>query len=477
MKKNAIVIASILFVAGCATEQSHYSSSYYQHDPAVSAQYDPAMGGAPSGVSGSGAHEHFNNTSVSDFHADSSIRGGSSEARGWAQRDFLPGETTAHPMNPAVQADSSMRGGSTVGRESNWYRESDSSFNDSRSSDSGIKADSSIRGGSNQARYGNSFHSSSGQPLENPDEDMIDHITSFDYYLPGSEGSSIASDESVQSSPNWNPSDDLLADGLRTEPSEVSSPEPNNDASVGGAATSESGSSSSKSSLDDINVPSKDLPTKPDSSNTLSSPGSEKDLNTSGQLEKDISGESNLDDQSDSNATHANSSTAVGGPGSTETGAASSKDCDSDLTARDVSQESSDLFRNNRAQGVGSAATGEIGVANSGSAASENVTDGGLAEKVKSVLTREESGTSGITQREVARNVQVTSHGGMVMLKGTVPSQKAKDMLEVRAREISGVHRVDNQLIVTPEANPSVRDFNFGRDLEDSTDQVHDIAR
>jgi osmotically-inducible protein OsmY len=477
MKKNAIVIGGILFVAGCATEQSRYSSTDYQHDPSLSAQFDPAMGGSASGVSGSGSYEHLNNTSVNDFHADSSIRGGSSEARGWAQRDFLSGEPSAHPMNPAVQADSSVRGGSTGGRESNWYRETDSSLDRNTTSDSGIKADSSIRGGSNQARYGNSFHSSSGQPLQNPDEDMIDQSTSFDYYLPSSQGPSIASDESVQSSPNWNPSDDLLPDGVKTEPSAVSSPEPNNDASVGGAATSESGSASSKSSLDDISVRSQDVPAEPDGSDSLSSPGSEKDLNTSSQLEKDISGESNLNEQLHSNASLRNGSTAVGGPGSTETGAASSKDCDYDSTVRDISQESSDLFKNNRAQGVGSAATGEIGVANSGNALGDNITDNGLAEQVKSILTREESGTSGITQREIARNVQVTSHGGMVILKGTVPTQKAKDMLEVRAREISGVQRVDNQLTVTPEANPSVREFNFGRDLEDSTDQVHDIAR
>jgi len=476
MKKNAIVIGSILFVAGCATEQSHHSRNY-QHDPALSAQYDPAVGGSAFGVSGSAGSEHLNNTAVNDFHADSSIRGGSGEARGWAQRDFLPGEPSADPINPAVQADSSVRGGSTAGRENNWYRENDSSFNMNKTSDSGIKADSSIRGGSNQARYGNSFHSSSGQPLQNPDEDMIDQSTSFDYYVPPSQGPSIASDQSVQSSPNRNPSDDLLPDGVKTEPSAVSSPEPNNDASVGGAALSESGSASSKSSLDDISVPSQDVPAEPDSSHSLSSPGSEKDLNTSSQLEKDISGESNLDDQLDSNASLPNGSTAVGGPGSTETGAASSKDCDYNSTGWDTSQSSSDLSRNNPAQGVGSAATAEIGVAHSGSAAGENTTDRGLAEQVKSILTREESGTSGITQREIARNVQVTSHGGMVILKGTVPTQKAKDMLEVRAREISGVHRVDNRLTVTPEANPSVREFNFGRDLEDSTGQIHNIAR
>ena len=82
MKKNAIVIASIMFVAGCATNQGRYSSNYSQ-DPFLSAQYDPAMGGYADGISGSATYNHQNNTSVNDFHADSSIRGGSNEARGW----------------------------------------------------------------------------------------------------------------------------------------------------------------------------------------------------------------------------------------------------------------------------------------------------------------------------------------------------------------------------------------------------------
>jgi osmotically-inducible protein OsmY len=474
MKKNAIMIASIMFVAGCATN-ARYSSNY-QNDPSLSAQYDPASGGYPSAISGAASYDHANNTSVNDFHADSSVRGGSNEARGWAQRDFLPSEGTPHPMNPAVQADSSIRGGSNAARQSDWYREGNSSDLNS-SSDSRIKADSSIRGGSNEARYGHSFQSSNdAQGVVNPDEDMIDKSTSFDYYVLVPTEPSIASDDSLLSSPNWNPSDDLLPDGVQTQPSDVNNPKPNNDASVGGAATSESGSASSKSTLDDISAPSEDVPAEPDNPDSLSSPGSKKDdLNASSQLERDISGEYNLDDQVDDSKL--NSSTAVGGPGSTETGVATSNESDYDSTVRDISKDSSDLFRNNRAQGVGSAATGEFGVANSGSLATEKMSDGRLAEQVKSVLTREESGTSGITQREIARNVQVTSHDGTVVLKGTVPSQKAKDMLEVRAREISGVRKVDNQLMVTPEANPSVRDFNIGRDLEDSTDQIHDIAR
>jgi len=471
MKKNAILIASIMFVAGCATNQARYSSTD-PVDPSLSAQYDPATGGYPSSSSGSN-YRHFNNTSVNDFQADSSIRGGSNEARGWAQRDFLPTEGVAHPLDPAVQADSSLRGGSVSARQSDWYRQNDSS-NGTPSSEKPIKADSSIRGGSNEARYGTSFRSSSDHPVQNPDEDLIDKSTSFDYYVLVPVEPTVASDESVQSSPtsnpNWNPSDDLLPDAVQTQPSNLSSAWPNNDASVGGAATSESGSAASKSTLDDTSASS---PNTPDHSSSLSSPGSQKDSNASSRLEKDISGEYSLErKQSDSEL---NSTSTVGGPGSTETGIATSQNSGDD-SPHDVSKESSDFFRNNRAQGVGSAATGESRAATS-SLATKNMSDTQLAEKVKGMLTREESGTSGITQREIARNVQVTSHDGTLVLKGTVPSQKAKEMLELRAREISGVRKVENQLSVNSEANPSVRDLNLGRDLEDSADQIHDLEQ
>jgi hypothetical protein len=47
-------------------------------------------------------------------------------------------------------------------------------------------------------------------------------------------------------------------------------------------------------------------------------------------------------------------------------------------------------------------------------------------------------------------------------------------MLEIRALEISGVQRVNNQLSVTPDADPANRDLRIGHDLEDVTDQLQD---
>src|SRR5580765_714226 len=138
MKKNAIAIASIMFVTGCATNGRYTgqtdsaldtsdvalsrSEMIASSDPSLSAQYDPASGGFDGYVSGSDSSSiHRNYTSVSDYHADSSVQGGSNEARGWDGRHDLRTEEMPHPLNPAVQADSSIRGGSMQARQSDWY--------------------------------------------------------------------------------------------------------------------------------------------------------------------------------------------------------------------------------------------------------------------------------------------------------------------------------------------------------------------
>jgi hypothetical protein len=169
------------------------------------------------------------------------------------------------------------------------------------------------------------------------------------------------------------------------------------------------------------------------------------------------------------------SSTAVGGPGSTETGSASSAstyDSSTPVLPSDPNRDSYSLFHNNRAQGVGSAASGEPGVANGGVAP---LSDEQMAAQVKSMIMRETTGSEGITSREFARQVQVTSHNGDVTLTGAVPSQKAKDSLEIRAREIAGVHHVNNQLSVSSQPESPIRELNSGRDLEDATSQLHGL--
>lgn len=522
MKKNAIVIASILFVAGCATNPGGYSTARQDStltaptsdvamsrstemvartpqgelippsDPSLSTQYDPAMGGFGSAVSGSASSEatpHRNmNLSVNDYHADSSVQGGSNLARGWARENLPTEPAPVHPLNPAAQADSSIRGGSMAARQSDYYAPgapmTDTPIHGR------IKADSSIRGGSNAARYGDSFHSSSDlQP--NPDSSTIDKSTRFEY---GTDNNDLAQgkssswlsdkDASVSGSANWNASDDLLEDGTQTQrqtqqPSVSTAPLDDIDSSVGAPAASQTGRDS------------------------LSSPGSRKDLNSSRQLERDIRGDYNINKSSGVSSVptepamqNSGNSTAVGGPGSTETGAASFSEAaglndqvdrvgldslrssaDSGAAVTDSTHGGYSLFQNNRAQGIGSAATGQIGVSSSDPGLKSSKSDDDLAEKVKSILVGETTGTGGVTQREVARNVKVTSHNGTVVLRGTVPDEKAKDVLDIRVREIAGVRRVDNQLTVQPAANSPTQDLGVGRNLEDTTDQLHNVAQ
>jgi hypothetical protein len=450
MKTNAILIAGIMAVgAGCATNQSDYQASDRTYrspgsdiaisrstemvartpqgelippsDPSLAAQYDPASSGSfATGVSGSaaGAYDSHNpQTSVEDYHADSSVRGGSNEARGVA-RTHLETEGAAQPINPAEQADSSIRGGSVQARERDWSSEPYPPV--SSSPDQEIKADSSIRGGSNEAR---SFQSGTDRDSFTADDSATDETPSID------------------DSANWNPSDDLMPDGTITRGEGVS---------VARGATEDS-----------------------------------EDLNASSRLEKNIAGEYSLDDQLDTRSQPLGSevpsdssfsSEAVGGPGSTQTGASSSSELMDESTPLDVSATANpannptDLFRNNRAQGVGSAATGEFGLGQS------QLRAGDLAQRVKATLMQEATGTFGLMRHEVARNIHVSNQGGTVILEGTVPSQQDKDIIEIRTREMSGVERVDNRLTVTPEANSALPDLRGGHDLEDKTDSLQDFT-
>jgi osmotically-inducible protein OsmY len=94
-----------------------------------------------------------------------------------------------------------------------------------------------------------------------------------------------------------------------------------------------------------------------------------------------------------------------------------------------------------------------------------------LAEKVKADLVKTSTGTVGIN-RDQARNIKVSANNGTVTLKGSVPSEKEKKLVEIRVREIQDVKKVDNQLTVSSDANPASRDLDNGRNLEDRTDSL-----
>jgi len=161
------------------------------------------------------------------------------------------------------------------------------------------------------------------------------------------------------------------------------------------------------------------------------------------------------------------SNIGTGAPANTEKGGSSSSSFDSDTQRPTTSDSAVDRFRNNPAQGL---------VTAPGSDTAPGSPDQ-LAQRVKATLTREATGTFGMVRSDIARSIQVSSHGSTIILTGSVPSQRDKDMIEVQAREISGVQRVDNQLKVVSAADPSVRDATVGHDLEDRTDNLNHLEQ
>ena len=581
MKKNAILIAGILFVAGCASSDSQrasyssydYPSRYDRADVRVSSTetverdsmgrviapsyvdtsttvtVDPAAGSYGTSVTG-GSRSH----SDDDISADSSVRGGSLDARGYhqdANNDEIEGKP--NPINPGKEADSSVRGGSIYARDREWNHDSEPSSGE-RDPKAHMKADSSIRGGSVEARGAREARAD----LESDVDVDADIEEGSDLKLRGEldtdtrddfgQGSSATweSDKasgSVRGSANWNASDDLLRDDLNADADNTVKYEFNNDASVGGAARGETGEGSS--SLDDEEFESEtDADVRAPVGDDLdSSIRIESDLNSSQELEENISGEFDLDNQesrlekfesdsasdfetsvdvdtsTDLNATDSQSSAisserstdithdnselsastevnlsdgfeAAGAAATSESGSSSSSEveiqssADDDFESNDPAMrkpgsplgisggEPNFLYENNRAHGVGSAASGEF--AESPVNSKIELSEGGLAERVKATLTRESTGTHGLMRNEVARNIQVSADNGEVTLTGTVPTQKDKDMIEVRAREIAGVRSVDNQLTVTPAADATYREEIRGSDLEDVTSDLQE---
>ncbi len=474
MKKNAVLIASIMFVAGCATNEAQrasYDSSY--DSGTVSPSYS----------------EH------DDISADSTKRGGSLDARGYhqdANNDEVEG--APDPINAGKEADSSIRGGSVFARERDWNHDSEPSSGVPESNRH-MKADSSIRGGSLEAR---GAREARGDYENDADVDVNSNIHSGyhhqtrDDFGQGSSATwqSDKANGSVRGSANWNASDDLMRDGLSSDAESTatyefkdSEIEVNNDASVGGAASAEVGEGSSSISLEERQ-------------------SEAAALNSSEQLEDNISGEYQLETQLAADKNESGSDTfssatsegatdihhdpadlnaieSAGAAASAEVGSSSSDD--NEFRSNDPAMhragsplgtaggEPNFLYEDNRAHGVGSNATGDF--ANAPVNKGVIVSDDQLAQRVKARLTSESTGTYGLMSSEVARNIQVSGKDGEITLTGTVPSEKHKDLIEIRAREISGVRQVNNQLTVTPEADAAVRDLR-GSDLEDVTDEL-----
>ena len=132
------------------------------------------------------------------------------------------------------------------------------------------------------------------------------------------------------------------------------------------------------------------------------------------------------------------------------------------------------LVEDNRARGVGSAASGDFASSPVNQRVDLKMSDDQLEQKVKATLTRESTGTHGLMMHQVARNIQVAADQGEITLTGTVPSEHYKDMVEVHAKEVAGVKSVKNELSVAPEADPAEREIIRGSDLEDRTSELQD---
>jgi osmotically-inducible protein OsmY len=408
MKKNAMIVASILFVAaGCAHQGG-----------AGRTGMDTGTGADVSTQPGSYSTEHL------DRYPDGTLR------------------------TPAAERSANFQSGSD------------------------IQADSSVRGGTLRARgvepYHSSLNSGEAQPetlasSEMPDDqsgivDSTEYSDRADFDQSGAASwDTDKAGDSVRASANWNASDDLLQDGpLSGEEALIARETP---APVETGSSFESSSDSAVSSgVDALDQENSGIGAAAgsESGSSSSSESSNSDLNSSENLEENISGDIELESGS-TNPDGVQPQVGV------------------------TSNEPEWLFENNRAQGVGSAATGEFGVATSrdplapahrleaGSSADQQ-----LEGKVKRRLVMESTGTHGLMRHEVSRNVEVSAKNGIVTLKGSVPSENDREMIEIRASEISGVKKVDNQIVVTPAADPANRDLGQGSDLEDRTDRLQD---
>ena len=73
----------------------------------------------------------------------------------------------------------------------------------------------------------------------------------------------------------------------------------------------------------------------------------------------------------------------------------------------------------------------------------ENEADRKIAQNVRQAITSDSSLSTN------AQNVKIVSQDGNVTLRGPVKSEKEKQEIEAKAKQVAGVKRVDNQLEVT----------------------------
>ena len=412
MKKNAILIAAIAFVAGCAHQQNGYVRSDYdayqdnqvyttqapmmttetvqrdaegrvvvESDPPVALQHDPAA------ESVGGTAEFESNTSENwetDLQADSSNRGGSLRAQGADLLDAQAEGPVTDRINRLYEADSSERGTSLRAR---GY-----------------------------------------DPVTDAEENTITTKETQPSRLQATSGERGAALQRT--------SDPALDSEVTLEDENFS--------------TSDRGQIQSTTTYED------------DGSQGVAN------LNASNRIEENMTGEYELEERLEGQA--------VGGPAGRETDQGSDAQLEVvEKDLEDVNEDSELLYRSNPAHGVGSL-TAPNTAANAAAMTEMDdqmsPADARLAQAVKRRLTTESTGTYGLMSPLVAKNVKVNSQNGVVTLKGTVPTERDKKILEIRARELPGVEEVKNELKVSPEG-PSIEPATT-HDLEEIHNTIQD---
>jgi hypothetical protein len=486
MKKNAIAIAAILFVTGCASHQGSYgryqsgsgegfSSSttdtptVLEHDPgyyeghsnlAMSGTLDDSKRSRDVDMADRNEARRLNSEMAAaesdlyadqSIHADSSVRGGSNLAHGW-DASGNPPEFSTGSMDSRVQADSSIRGGSNEARGKGWsYSDSNTVEPSSGIVDHRAKADSSLRGGSMEARGINKDYNTgnwrSDQGYNYSDQSFRGSMDSSSAYESSGSSPSLQTEIGMETTPGF----------TLSESDPVKSSQLPDDSSFQEPFRAEIASDESLKARTDI-------PASPDtySTSSVGAPGqyqSESASSSSNSSSSDLSSSSEL--------SRNNSDSTILNPDPFNNEVGSPDRVPSELGA--TSAEPNWRFKLNPAQGS-PAPAGQIGFGSSGSA---TMNDDQLAQRVKRELVKDSSGTFGLMKNEIARNITVTSDHGRITLKGSVPSEQAKGIIGVRAGEIDGVSSVDNQLTVSSDSLPEHRDLSNGsHDLEERHNEL-----
>ena len=387
MKKNAILIAAIMFVAGCAHQQGGYSqadrdSTYTYHENEVYMSQTPTM------------------TTETPSRAP--------EGRIMVEED----RPVALQHDPGAEA-----AGASAQFETNLRSEN-------REKD--IKADSSERGTSLRARG----EDLSASVDEGPVTDQINPLYEADSSERGTSLRARGYDAVTEEEPssitarNWN------EDRLQATSGERGAVMPDRDREA---------AIDSEFTLEDENFAVEDRK-QFQSATTFEEDGSagSVNLNASNRLEENMTGEYDLDERLDAEA--------AGGPAGSQS-ESGAEALEEDL--EDVPEDSHLLYNSNPAHGVGSLTAPNTAANSAAMVEQDEELASPRAREIKKRLTEESTGTYGLMSPLVARNIKVQEQDGVVTLSGTVPTERDKQVLAIRAKEIPGVKEVKNEIKVS----------------------------